>query len=187
MLPKLDRNQPLAQTLKKIGNVLVYTLFLLVGFAFMFLGANNFGAIYSLEKEYQSKVENAGKEVATVIDVKRTQETSISRYSSKTNYTVIVYENKTYTYNVNGVEYKHEAKDRIKVDTTEVGEEENIFYDKENPSEAVIEKTSGDNLGKFLSFFFFGIGALMSIGIIRKAKEAWEDYRYSKRRKGERF
>lgn len=166
----------LKSLIKKIGNVLVSTLFLLGGFALMFLGASNLGSIYSLEKEYQSKVDNAGKEVATVIDVKRTKETSVRRSSnSNTKYTVIVYENKTYVYNVNGVEYKHEAKDKIKVDTTEVGEKANIFYDKENPSEAVIEKTGDDKLGKILSFFFFGIGALVSGSILHKAWEVWKD------------
>lgn len=176
MLPKLDRNHPLTQILKKIGNALATILFLLAGIALMFLGAINLTSIYSLEREYQSKVDNAGKEVATVTDVKVTRETSTSRgYDSKSRYTVIVYENKTYVYNVNGVEYKHEVKDKIKVDTTEVGEKENVFYDKENPAEAVIEKTGDDKLGKILSFFFFGIGALISGSMLRSAKEAWED------------
>lgn len=117
------------------------------------------------ENQYDKLASTGGKTVAVVTSIKQEKETKTSGTGSSRRTSTTTYENKTLTYKVDGREFTIKDRD-IKGNTpARMGEQQNVFYDKSNPSTAVIEgSTTKGSPFKFIPIIFIGIGGLMAFG-----------------------
>ena len=169
MIHGIDEKHPLKKTLKRIGKIIAKIIMLVASLLMVFFGVSNLYRMHVGEEEYQNKVATWNKEVATITDVKKTIKSNVNSSQKITSFTT--YEQKTYVYNVNGVEHKLEIKEHLKGTLAKKGDTANIFYDKEDPSQAILETNEKNTLGKGLLYFFTGIGLILSISIIRHIRE----------------
>lgn len=169
MIHGVDKNHPLIKTLKKMGNTIAKLILLLVSLLMLTFSISSLYTMHIEEKEYKNIVSTWDKEVATITDVMKTIETNRDSSQKITSFTT--YEHKTYVYKVNGVEHKLETKEQVKGTLTKKGDTSNIFYDKEDPSKAIVETNEKNTLGKVVLYLFTGFWLILAINISRHIRE----------------